>query len=164
MSQNFIVLLAVAVGSAEGYTIGFPAGAMVGGLIMGLIAKGAMHLGLEPKIDLLSFVSQAMVAYVLVRGSDFSSLKELPKYLPAAIAYSMLLFIFTLGLAWLFSRICGMDFLTSLFATTPGGLTGIAVVAVDIGANPTITVLFNICRIVTILVAVPITANIIVRH
>jgi ABC-type xylose transport system permease subunit len=57
MSQNFIVLLAVIGGSAAGYKIGFPAGAMVGGLIMGLVAKGAMHLGLDPKMDLLSFVS-----------------------------------------------------------------------------------------------------------
>lgn len=43
MSQNFIVLLAVAVGSTAGYIIGFPAGAMVGGLITGLMAKGVMH-------------------------------------------------------------------------------------------------------------------------
>lgn len=88
----------------------------------------------------------------------------MPKYLPAAIAYSLLLLVFTLGLAWFFARFCNMDFLTSLFATTPGGLTGIAVVAVDIGANPAISVLFNICRIVTVLVVVPILANIIVRH
>jgi hypothetical protein len=44
--------------------------------------------------------------------------------LPAAIAYSLSLLIFTLGLAWVFSRLCKMDFLTSLFATTPGGLHG----------------------------------------
>ncbi len=164
MNPNIIVLLAVIGGSTAGYKLGFPAGAMVGGLIFGLVVKGIMNLGLDPKIDILSFASQAMVAYVLVRGSDFSSLKDLPKYLPAAIGYSLSLLIFTLGLAWLFSKICDMDFLTSLFATTPGGLTGIAVVAVDIGADPTISVLFNICRIVTILIAVPIIANIIVKH
>ncbi|MCK9437999.1 MAG: hypothetical protein M0Q12_12445 [Synergistaceae bacterium] len=37
-------------------------------------------------------------------------------------------------------------------------------VAVDIGADPTISILFNICRIVTILIVVPIIANIIVRY
>jgi len=37
-------------------------------------------------------------------------------------------------------------------------------VAVDIGADPTISILFNICRIVTILVVVPIIANLIVRY
>jgi len=80
------------------------------------------------------------------------------------MAYSFSLIAFTLGLAWIFSKICKMDFLTSLFATTPGGLTGIAIVAVDIGADPTISILFNICRIVTILVVVPIIANLIVRY
>ena len=164
MNTNIIVLLAVIGGSAAGYKTGFPAGAMVGGLLLGLIVKGFMHIGLDPKMDILSFVSQLLVAYVLVRGSDFSSLKDLPRYMPAAIAYSFSLLAFTMALAWFFSKTCKMDFLTSLFATTPGGLTGIAVVAVDIGADPAITVLFNICRIVTVLILVPVLANLIVRN
>ena len=164
MSSQFYTIFAVVLGSGIGDNLNFPAGAMVGGLLGGLIVTAFFTMGLDPKIDWLSYLSQALVAYVLVRGSDFSSLKELPKYLPAAIAYSLLLLVFTLGLAWFFARFCNMDFLTSLFATTPGGLTGIAVVAVDIGANPAISVLFNICRIVTVLVVVPILANIIVRH
>lgn len=164
MSSQFYTILAVVAGSAAGYKMNFPAGAMVGGLLAGLIVKAVLMIGLEAKLDWLSFLSQTLVAIVLVRGSDFSSLRDLPKYLPAAFAYSMMLLVFTLGMAWLFSHLCKMDFLTSLFATTPGGLTGIAVVAVDIGADPAISVLFNICRIVTVLIAVPVLANLIVRH
>ncbi|MGI6431160.1 MAG: AbrB family transcriptional regulator [Synergistaceae bacterium] len=164
MDPNYLVFIAVICGSAAGCKSGFPAGALVGGLIVGLAIKAVMHMGLDDKIEWLSWISQALVAYVLVRGSDFSSIAELPKYLPAAMAYSFSLLTFTLGLAWVFSKICKMDFLTSLFATTPGGLTGIALVAVDIGADPTISILFNICRIVTILVIVPIIANLIVRY
>lgn len=136
---------------------------MIGGLVAGLAIKAMMRLGLDPKVEWLSWISQALVAYVLVRGTDFSSLVDLPKYLPAALAYSFSLLVFTLGLAWVFAKICKMDFLTSLFATTPGGLTGIALVAVDIGADPAISILFNICRLVTILIAVPVIANIIVK-
>lgn len=136
---------------------------MIGGLIFGLAIKAFMRLGLDPKAEWLSWLSQALVAYVLVRGSDFSSIADLPKYLPAAIAYSFSLLVFTLGLAWVFAKICRMDFLTSLFATTPGGLTGIALVAVEIGADPAISILFNICRLVTILIAVPVIASLIVR-
>jgi hypothetical protein len=50
------------------------------------------------------------------------------------------------------------------FCHDPGGLTWIAIVAVDIGADPAISILFNICRIVTILIVVPIIADIIVRY
>ena len=82
MNPNMMVLVAVIGGSALGYKSGFPAGAMVGGLVLGLVVKGILHLGLDTKIDFLSYASQAMVAYVLVRGSDFSSIKELPQYLP----------------------------------------------------------------------------------
>ncbi|MEA4873555.1 MAG: AbrB family transcriptional regulator [Synergistaceae bacterium] len=164
MNSNYLILFAVLGGSAIGHKSGFPAGSMVGGLLAGLVVKAVMNMGLDPRIDWLSYISQALVAYVLVRGSDFSSIAEIPRYLPAAVAYSFSLLIFTLGLAWIFSKMCKMDFLTSLFATTPGGLTGIAIVAVDIGADPTISVLFNICRIVTVLIVVPIIANIIVRY
>ena len=164
MNPNYMVFFAVLGGSALGHKTGFPAGAMVGGLLAGLVIKAVMQMGLDPKIDWLSWVSQALVAYVLVRGSDFSSITEIPRYLPAAIAYSFSLLTFTLGLAWVFSKICKMDFLTSLFATTPGGLTGIAIVAVDIGADPTISILFNLCRLVTVLIVVPVIANIIVKH
>ncbi|MDD2351223.1 MAG: AbrB family transcriptional regulator [Synergistaceae bacterium] len=164
MNLNYMLLFAVLGGSAIGHKSGFPAGALIGGLLAGLVIKGVMQMGLDPKIAWLSWISQALVAYVLVRGSDFSSIAEIPRYLPAAMAYSFSLLIFTIGMAWFFSKLCKMDFLTSLFATTPGGLTGIAVVAVDIGADPIILVLFNICRIVTILIVVPIIANIIVRY
>lgn len=159
-----IVILAVVVGSFLGYKSGMSGGALVFGLIGGLSIKGIMKLGLDPKIDLLTWSSQCLVAYVLVRGSDFAALTDIPKYLPAAISYSVLLFVFTLGMAWLYAHFCNMDFLTSLFATSPGGLTGIAVVALEMGANATISVLFNLCRILVILVLVPLIANFITHH
>lgn len=164
MDSSVIVVLSVAVASFLGYKSGVSGGALVFGLIGGLSAKGFMKLGLDPKIEWLSWLSQCLVAYVLVRGSDFASMADVPKYLPAAISYSVLLFVFTLGMAWLYAHFCGMDFLTSLFATSPGGLTGIAVVAVEVGANATVSVLFNICRILVILVLVPLIANFITHH
>lgn len=164
MDSGIIVILAVVIGSILGYKSGLSGGALIFGLVGGLSVKGLMRLGFDPKIDLLSWLSQCLVAYVLVRGSDFAAIVDVPKYLPAAISYSVLLFAFTLGMAWLYTRFCDMDFLTSLFATSPGGLTGIAVVAVEMGANATISVLFNICRILVILVLVPLIANFIALH
>lgn len=164
MDSGVIVLLAVVAGSSLGHKLGISGGALIFGLLAGLSAKGLMRLGLDSKIEWVTWLSQCLVAYVLVRGSDFASVKDVPKYLPAAISYGMLLFVFTLGMAWIYARVFGMDFLTSLFATSPGGLTGIAVVAVEMGANATMSVLFNICRILVILVLIPLIANFITHH
>lgn len=164
MDSRVIVLLAVVCGSFLGHKSGMSGGALVLGLLGGLLAKGVMKLGFDVKIGWLTWISQCLVAYVLVRGSDFASISDVPRYLPAAISYSFFLFVFTLGMAWFYSYMCGMDFLTSMFATSPGGLTGIAVVAVEMGANATVSVLFNLCRILVILVAVPIIANFITHH
>lgn len=164
MESGMIVILAVICGSFLGLKSGLSGGALVFGLLGGLSAKGLMRLGLDSKMEWLTWLSQCLVAYVLVRGSDFASIKDVPKYLPAAISYSLLLFVFTLGMAWLYSYMCGMDFITSMFATSPGGLSGIAVVAVEMGANATISVLFNLCRILVILVLVPLIANFITHR
>lgn len=164
MESDLIVILAVICGSFLGLKSGISGGALVLGLLGGLSAKGLMRLGLDSKLEWLTWLSQCLVAYVLVRGSDFASIKDVPKYLPAAISYSLLLFVFTLGMAWLYSYMCGMDFITSMFATSPGGLSGIAVVAVEMGANATISVLFNLCRILVILVLVPLIANFITHR
>jgi len=159
LDSGVIVILAVVCGSFIGQRIGISGGSLVFGLLAGLSVKALMKLGLDAKIEWLTWLSQCMVAYVLVRGSDFASIKDMRIYLPAAISYSAILLIFTLGMAWLYSRVIGMDFMTSMFATSPGGLTGIAVVAVEMGANATVSVLFNICRILVILVVVPLIAN-----
>jgi membrane AbrB-like protein len=164
MSQGVIIFFAVAAAGYLGSRLGIPGGPMMFGLLAGLIIKALMQWGLDPKIGWLSWVSQALVAYVLVRGSDFSSLREMVAYFPAAVSYSILLFIFTLGMAWAYSKVFGMSLLTSLFATSPGGLSGISVVAIDMGADANISVLFNMCRIVVILVVVPILANVITKY
>lgn len=164
LDSGIIVVLAVVGGSFLGLKSGISGGSLVFGLLAGLSAKGLMRLGLDAKMEWITWLSQCLVAYVLVRGSDFASIKDIPRYLPAAISYSLLLFVFTLGMAWIYSRMCGMDFITSMFATSPGGLTGIAVVAVEMGANATISVLFNICRMLVILVLVPLIANFLTHH
>ena len=157
MKETWLVLVVVSLG-VVGDRLGFPAASLVLALLGGLVMKALLGLEVLRPLPGLSVVSQILVAYVLVRSSDLVSLKVLPRLLPAALGYSLLLLLFSLFLAWLFSRICGMDFLTALFATSPGGLTGIATVAVESGANAPVTVLFNLARLVSILVVLPLVA------
>jgi membrane AbrB-like protein len=156
--SSWWVLSAVILGGAVGTVFRLPAGAMVGGLIGGLLVKGILGLGLDAKVPGLSAAAQVGIAYVLVRGTDFASVRNLPKLLPAAFAYGVLLLAITIGLAWIFSHFWGMDFMTALFATSPGGLSGMAVAAEEAGADAPISVLFNLCRIVVILIGIPLLA------
>ena len=157
MKETWLVGAVVVLGVAGG-RLGFPAGGLVLGLVGGLTVKALLGMNVLAPLPGLSLASQILVAYVLVRSSDLVSLKDLPRLIPAALAYCILLLGFSLFLAWLFGRLCGMDFLTALFATSPGGLTGIATVAVETGANAPVTVLFNLVRLVAILVVLPLIA------
>lgn len=157
MKEICLVGAVVVLGVAGG-RLGFPAGGLVLALVGGLTVKALLGMNVLAPLPGLSLASQILVAYVLVRSSDLVSLKDLPRLIPAALAYCILLLGFSLFLAWLFGRLCGMDFLTALFATSPGGLTGIATVAVETGANAPVTVLFNLVRLVAILVVLPLIA------
>ena len=64
----------------------FPSGVMVGGMVAGFFVKGAT-LGELPNGDLLSVVSQLLVAYVIVSNSDVASLRAHSEAVPAALFY-----------------------------------------------------------------------------
>ncbi|HPQ36563.1 MAG TPA: ammonia monooxygenase, partial [Synergistaceae bacterium] len=74
--ENWYVALAVLLGGYLGHISPIPAGGLVGGIVGGLLLKGGLGMG-ESKVALLSFVSQVLVAFVIVARSDLSSLKDL---------------------------------------------------------------------------------------
>jgi hypothetical protein len=158
MNGAVTVAAGVLAGAGAGVLLRLPSGAMIGGLLGGLVAKGLLGLGVDEPIPALSVAAQIGVAYVLVRGADFAAIRSFPRLLPAALLYGLLLLGFTILMAWAFGRLCGLDFATSLFATSPGGLSGIAVVAQEAGADAPVAVLFNLCRILVILVLLPLLA------
>ncbi|MCF7936439.1 MAG: AbrB family transcriptional regulator [Synergistales bacterium] len=161
MNQALVVAAVIAAGIA-GYYSPIPAGALVGGLIGGLAAKAVLGLGVE-KITLLSVISQMLVAYVIVERSDLSSVRMLPRYIPVAILYSLVLLCFSLVMAWVLSRWLGLDWVTAIFATPPGGLSGLGLAATEVGANAPIALLFHVIRVVLVMTLVPLVASVLER-
>ncbi|HET7839539.1 MAG TPA: AbrB family transcriptional regulator, partial [Rectinemataceae bacterium] len=61
------------------------------------------------------------------------------------------------------SRCFGIDLRTAIYATAPGGLSGMALTAADAGADSAVSMLFQLFRLVLILVATPILAALALR-
>lgn len=159
LQREVAVALGVVVSALAGARLKVPAGAIALGITGGLMLKGLLGLQDSRTFPALSLASQAMVAYVLVRSSELVSFKRVLSLLPYAVLYSGMLLVFCIIMAWVFMRLCGFDFSTALFATSPGGLSGVAIAAVESGADGAVTVLFNICRIICILVVLPVLAG-----
>ncbi|SMG22808.1 hypothetical protein SAMN06275492_10863 [Dethiosulfovibrio salsuginis] len=154
MSHMTIIWMAVGLGGFLGHAMRIPSGIMVGGMIAGLAVKIAFLPGMEGS-RWLSVVSQLLVAGAIVFNSDVSSVKALPSMIPVALGYSVVMLGLGVTVALILSRFFGMDILTSLFAASPGGLSGLGLAATESEANAPLALMFHVSRITLVLITVP---------
>ncbi|HOC27788.1 MAG TPA: AbrB family transcriptional regulator [Rectinema sp.] len=159
MKEKIIIVAAILVGAWIGSKLKLPSGYLTGGLILGLIVKGIVG-GNVPSSGSVSIISQLLVAYVLVATSNVESLKQRPEVIPVALGYVVALLAFTTGLSFILNRFFHIDLLTAMYSTAPGGISGMAITAVEAGADTAISSAFQVLRIVLVLVATPILAGI----
>ena len=157
MKDQGIIIFAILMGGGLGHFFKLPSGILVGGMVAGLIAKG-ITLGNVPSGTLMSILSQLMVAYVVVANADVASIRAHPEALPAALSYVALLLCICVGLAFLTTRVFGIDLNTAIYATAPGGLSGMALSATDAGAETPVSLMFHLFRMVIVLIVTPIVA------
>ena len=157
MKDQGIIIFAILMGGGLGHFLKLPSGILVGGMVAGLIAKG-ITLGNVPSGTLMSILSQLMVAYVVVANADVASIRAHPEALPAALSYVALLLCICVGLAFLTTRVFGIDLNTAIYATAPGGLSGMALSATDAGAETPVSLMFHLFRMVIVLIVTPIVA------
>lgn len=154
-----LVVLAVLGGGAAGNALGAPAGYLVGGLLGGLVAKGLVGLSALPGGGAVAVVGQVLVAYSMVCSADLSALRAFPRLFPVAVLSAAILTAVSLGLAKGLEKVCHLDPMTALFSTPPGGLTGLAVAGADLGSDSPISLLFQLVRIVFVLLVIPAVAT-----
>jgi hypothetical protein len=154
MKQQGIIVAAILVGAFLGDRFKLPSGILMGGMVAGLVAKGVVS-GTLPGGNLLSIVAQLLVAYVIVSNSDVSTIRRHPEIVPVAIGYTILLIGFCVGAAWVLNRFFHIDIRTAIYATAPGGLSGMALSAADAGAETPISIVFQLFRLILILVSTP---------
>ena len=162
MKEQGIIIAAILAGGGLGHWLKLPSGILVGGMVSGLLAKG-ITLGDIPSGTAMSVVSQLAVAWVVVSNSDVATIRAHPEIVPAALSYVAVLLSFCLGLAFLLTRFFGLDLNTAIYATAPGGLSGMALSAADAGAETPLSMMFHLFRMVIVLIVTPITAHYLTR-
>jgi hypothetical protein len=137
------------------WKIGFPGGAAVGAMlgsgIYNLIATN-IRMPMPVPLELA-----AQIAVGVVIGSTFS--REL-LYGGISVFVWGLIGAFTyllvgLTLAWIASRFGYLAFDTALFSFSPGGFTGMSILAGAEGANPAKVSLIHFTRVVLLFIIVP---------
>lgn len=156
--KGIIIIAAILAGAWLGNKLKIPSGYLTGGMIAGLIAKGFLASNV-PTGSVLSIISQLLVAYVVVSNSDVEVIRRHPEVVPIALGYIAVLTLFCFGLAIVLNKVFHFDIKTAIFATAPGGLSGMALSMTDAGAETPISMTFHLFRMVLVLILTPFLAS-----
>lgn len=153
LSKIIMTLLVGSLGGLIGYKSPLPAGALLGSMIAVGIFNLMTGLGYMPSKS--SLIVQVILGSIIGLSFSKENLQLLSKYLLPSLVIVLTLLLLSIILGMLLYRFTGMDLATSLFATSPGGLSAMSLLAEAFGAQAHIVVLFHTLRLVLVLLIMP---------
>ena len=152
--QLLVAPLLALMGIWLGKRFRLPSGALIGSLIIGMVI-GVIGWG---PITFPPFV--LATAYMLLGariGSRFDPevLRRIRDLLPYVLGFILLMTVLSAGLGWVLAEVTGIDLITALLATSPGGMDGAMIAALDTGANVPLVLAVQISRLILMVVAGP---------
>lgn len=116
-------------------------------------------LGRGPDLEVpgrVSAFAQALVGAATGSMIQVSTLGELSDNWLAILVVCVLTLLASVGIGWLFARVCRLTRATGVFAMIAGGASGITAVARDLGADDRTVSLVQYLRVVLILFGMPV--------
>jgi len=157
------VLLIVAAGVAGGIIaqrMHFPGGAIVGSMLASALAAVAIP-GQFKIPGNISMLIQIMLGITLGMSFERSSLELIPKIIPLAMVSTFILVVITVLMAYFAHRIGIIDSATALFGLSPGGMSGMALMAQNEGFRSDIVAMLHTFRIFTLFLVVPLLGRVV---
>ncbi|PLY01837.1 MAG: AbrB family transcriptional regulator [Desulfuromonas sp.] len=151
------ILLIVLVGTAGGllaekYHV--PGGAIVGSML-GAALAATLIPGHFVVPGPLSTAIQIVLGITLGMTFERSTLGLFPKILPLAIASTVVLLVVIVLIAYLAEWLGLLDLATALFGLSPGGMSGMSLLAQAEGYRTDVVALLHTVRIFTLFLVVP---------
>lgn len=151
------LLLLIAAGSFGGWIferIGMPGGAIVGSMLgTGLLAvtfEHGVHLPASA-----GMVIQIVLGISLGLTFDRSFFPIAIKVFPLAIISTLILLTVAVLMAFCANKLGIVDFATALFGFSPGGMSGMSVLAQTEGHQTPVVAFLHVVRIFTLFIVVP---------
>jgi membrane AbrB-like protein len=131
-----------------------PSGALIGAILVGMVVGAA---GWGP----ITFPPVVLAAAYLLLGTRIGSrfdpavLRRIRDLLPWVLGFIALMTALSAGLGWALAAVTGIDLLTALLATSPGGMDGAMIAALDTGANVPLVLAVQLSRLLLMVIAGP---------
>lgn len=150
------LILTLTIGVIGGYVADkrkIPAGFMVGALF----AVATFNIIFTRAYLPTYFRFGTQIATGTYLGTKFfaEDIKSLKKVFIPGIIMSFSMIIFSFVISYIMSRNFGIDYVTSVFASSPGGLMDISLLAYEFNANTSQVALLQLIRMVSVIIFVP---------
>lgn len=160
MEKYLIIIVAGSVGGLGALHFSLPGGALVGAMVgSGIVAL----LFSEPITLSTNYATAIQIILGITLGMTFnrSFLSLGPKALPLAVLSTLILLLVAVTMAYLASRLGLVDFGTALFGFSPGGMSGMALMAQSEGQHGAVVAFFHLVRVFTLFLTVPLLVRLI---
>ncbi|NJL97386.1 MAG: hypothetical protein HC818_06035 [Synechococcaceae cyanobacterium RM1_1_27] len=154
-------------GAWIGLKLKVPAGVLVGSMAFvglgNILSQSWGTLALPPLPGWVGFGLQLALGITLgtkLSPETFVALKDLWK--PVLISTTVAIGTGMVS-AYGLSRWLGIEQMTALLSTAPGGISGMSLLALDMGAQSTTVVIMHLARLITVVVLVPLLVKLIVH-
>jgi len=140
-----------------------PSGALIGSIFVGMMVGVS---GWGP----ITFPPIVLAGAYLLLGARIGSrfdpavLRRIRDLLPYVIGFISLMSVVSAGLGWVLAEVTGIDLITALLATSPGGMDGAMIAALDTGANVALVLAVQISRLLLMVLAGPLIVRRLVRR
>jgi membrane AbrB-like protein len=155
----FAATLLIALGGAVlGHVLRFPAGPLLLPLALGTLVQvaGLVRIALP---EWLLAISYALVGWRIGLGFRRQILLHASRALPQIVLSILVLMAFAGGLAFLLTRLVGIDPLTAYLATSPGGLDSVAIIAAASDVDLPFVMALQTVRFLVVLLLGPLLAR-----
>lgn len=154
-AQQLVAASAMALaGIWVGARFRLPSGALIGAILVGMVVGAA---GWGP----ITFPPVVLAAAYLLLGTRVGSrfdpavLRRIRDLLPWVLGFIALMTVVSAGLGWALAAVTGIDLLTAILATSPGGMDGAMIAALDTGANVPLVLAVQLSRLLLMVIAGP---------
>lgn len=154
MGRILITLIVAAAGGLLGVKLKIPAGAMIGAMFsvaLFNILSGKASIPVNFRL-----VAQMVVGGMIGLKFTKETIYQLKELIVPAIILVVGFMIFSVALGYLIYKVTGLELMTALFSTSPGGLTDMTLIADAYGAETPKIAVMHMMRLVSVITILPI--------
>lgn len=152
---NMVLTIAVAMaGGFIGYKLGIPAGTVIFAMIS--VALLGIFTGRNYMPVPLRITIQIVAGALIGSGMSYADIISLKGILLPVIMLVIGLMIMNILIGIVLYKICKLDLPTALFAAAPGGVTDMAIIAQELGANAPKVAVLQLVRLISVIAIFPI--------